>query len=85
MNNIKKIILILLINGLLITMGIYYYKYMVIEYKKFIEKNKVFINVLGLEEANVVKFGDGAEAVNNSIVVGLRNTLDQARELSSSD
>jgi len=79
MNNTKKFILIVLINVLMISMGIYYHNYMVDEYKIFIERNKLRVTTLGLEEANVVIYGAGAKAVQEGIVNKLKVGIDNAK------
>lgn len=80
MNNIKKIILLVLINALMITMGIYYHNYMVDEYKIFIERNKLQVTTLGLEEASVVIYGDGVSAVQRGTISGLQERIGDARQ-----
>lgn len=80
MNNIKKIILLVLINSLMITMGIYYNNYMVDEYKIFIERNKLQVTTLGLEEASVVIHGDGVSAVQKGLISGLQERISEARQ-----
>ncbi len=80
MNNTKKIILIVLINVLMITMGIYYNNYMVDEYKIFIERNKLQITTLGLEEANVVIHGAGAKAVTAGNISTLKQIIEDAKD-----
>ena len=84
MNNTKKIILIILINALMITMGIFYHNYMVDEYKIFIERNKLRVTTLGLEEASVVMHGAGAEAIESGIVTKLQRNFAAARASLSS-
>lgn len=79
MNNTKKIILIVLINALMITMGIYYHNYMIDAYKIFIERNKLRVTTLGLEEANVVIYGEGTRAVQTGLVSKLQEELGNAR------
>ena len=79
MNNTKKIILIVLINMLMITMGVWYYKYMVDEYKKFIEKTKLRITTLGLEEASAVIYGDGVSSILEGSVTGFREDINAVR------
>ena len=79
MNTPKKIILVVLVNALMITMGIYFYNYMVDEYKIFVEKNKLRVTVLSLEEANAVVYGGGADSVISGLVSGFREDLNAVR------
>jgi hypothetical protein len=75
MDNNKKIILIIIINILLITMGIYYYKYMSSEYKIFINKNKLRITTLGVEEAAAVLNDGSAGTIYQEIVTSLSDDI----------
>ena len=75
MNTPQKIILVILVNALMITMGIYYNNYMVREYKKFVERNKLRVTILSLEEASAVVYGDGSRSVVDGLVTSYREDL----------
>jgi hypothetical protein len=79
MNNIKKIIIIVLVNLLLAVMGYYFYNYMVDEYKIFVSRNKLRLTVVSLEEANAIVHGGGVDEVMNSLVTTFREDLSNAR------
>lgn len=75
MDTPKKIILVVLVNALMITMGIYYNNYMVREYKKFVERNKLRVTILSLEEAGAVVYGGDARSVIDGLVTSYKEDL----------
>ena len=58
MNIGKKILLIIAINILYCAMSYYIYTILVVEYNNYIIRSKIYLDTLGLEEANLLSFGN---------------------------
>ena len=58
MNIGKKILLIIAINILYCAMSYYIYTILVVEYNNYVIRNIVYLDTLGVEEANILTFGD---------------------------
>tara|TARA_A100001015_G_C14942220_1_gene693064 strand:+ start:1229 stop:1462 length:234 start_codon:yes stop_codon:yes gene_type:complete len=67
MEPIKKIILIIAINILFLAMSFYLYQYMVIEYDNYVLLNKVYLDVLGADEAAAVMGGGSIDSLLDEI------------------
>ena len=67
MEFIKKIILIIAINILFLAMSYYLYNYMVIEYDNYVLNNKIYLTILGSDEASVILGGGDIDDILNDI------------------